>query len=96
MVMKYKFPETGIKPIDDLGRQFQKIMQRANQGSIKTRYRYADAGARFIKWVQPAFKMQKLANMSDKHLIAYAQHLKNQGLSDKYIKNELSALRYIH
>jgi len=96
MVMKYKFPETGNKPVDDLGRQYEKIVKTWNRGSIATRYRYADAGARFIKWVQPAFKMQKLANMGDKHLIAYAQHLKNQGLSDKYIKNELSALRYIH
>lgn len=94
--MKYKFPETGNKPVDDLGRQFQKIIQRTNQGSIKTRYRYAATGERFVKWVQPAFKMQKLANLSDKHLVAYAKHLKNQGCSEKYIKNELSALRYIH
>lgn len=94
--MNYKFPETGNKPVDDLGRQFEKIIQKTNQKSIKTRYRYADAGARFVRWVQPTFRMQKLANLSDKHLIAYAQYLKSQGRSEKYVKNELSALRFIH
>lgn len=94
--MQYKFPETGIKATDDLGHQFQKIMQKANRGSIKTRYRYAETGQRFVKWVQPQFKMQKLANLSDKHLVAYAKHLRTQGCTDKYIKNELSGLRYIH
>lgn len=94
--MKYKFPETGNKPVDDLGRQFQKIAQTWNRGSIKTRYRYADACARFVKWVQPTFRMQKLANLQDKHIIAYGKYLKSQGKSDKYIKNEISAIQYLH
>lgn len=94
--MKYKFPETGNKPVDDLGRQYEKIVRTWNRGSIKTRYRYADACARFIKWVQPTFRMQKLANLHDKHIIAYGKHLKECGRSDKYIKNEISALQYLH
>ncbi len=94
--MQYKFTETGTRAVDDLGRQFEKIMQTANRASIKTRYRYAAAVERFVKWVQPSFKMQKLANLADKHLFAYVEHLRNSGCSDKYIKNELSALRYIH
>ena len=94
--MKYKFPETGNKPVDDLGRQYEKIVKTWNRGSIKTRYRYADAGARFVKWVQPTFRMQKLANLHDKHIIAYGKHLKAEGKSDKYIKNEISALQYLH
>ncbi len=94
--MKYNFPKTGNQAVDDLGKQFEKIMRHCNQKSIKTRYRYAATGERFVRWVQPTFRLQKLANLADKHLIAYAKHLKSQGLSEKYIKNELSALRYIH
>lgn len=94
--MRYVYTPTGNKATDDLGHQFEKIMQKANRGSIATRYRYAAAGERFVKWVQPAFKMQKLANLKDKHLVGYVQHLKNSGCSDKYVKNELAALRYIH
>jgi integrase/recombinase XerD len=94
--MQYKWTDTGDQATDDLGRQFAKIMRGANRGAIKTRYRYAEAGARFVKWVQPVYKIKKLANLQDKHLIAYAEHLKNSGCTEKYIKNELSALRYIH
>lgn len=94
--MNYKFPITGNQSIDDLGNQFEKIIRVTNRGSIKTRYRYAAAGERFIKWVVPAFHMQKLANLSDKHLLAYAEYLKEKQDSDKYIKTELSALRFIH
>jgi len=96
MSTRYKFPTTDKKLVDELGKQFEKIIQSANRGSLETRYRYAHAGARFVAWVQPTFKMQKLANLSDKHLVAYAKEMKNRGCSDKYIKNELSALRYIH
>ena len=96
MTMRYKFSATHNQAINDLGRQYEKIMQKANRGSMKTKYRYAAAGARFVRWVQPIYKLQKLQNLADKHLIAYAQYLKKTGLSDKYVKNELSAIRYIH
>jgi len=94
--MRYTFPLTGNQQIDDLGHQYEKIIRNASRGSLESKHTYAKAGARFVKWVQPEFKMQKLANLSDKHLIAYAEHLKANGDSDKYIKNQLTALRYIH
>lgn len=96
MAMKYSFPATDNQAINDLGHQYEKIIQKANRGAIKTRYRYAEAGARFVKWVQPAFRMQKLQNLQDKHILAYGKYLQNKGCSDKYIKNEISALQYIH
>lgn len=40
--------------------------------------------------------MQKISNLTDKHLIAYARYLKSRGCSDKYIKTDLSGLRYMH
>lgn len=94
--MQYKFPSTNTKATNDLGRQYEKVVRTWNRGSYATRYRYAKAGARFIKWVQPVYKMQKLQNLQDKHIIEYGKYLKSMGLSDKYIKNEVSALKYLH
>lgn len=103
--MHWKFPEIpvngpGDQAVNDLGHQLERYVQRWTQGSIRSRYRYAAACARFVKIAgrgthgQPG--MQKLANMSDKHLIKYAQHLLSQGNASKYAKNELTALRYLH
>lgn len=103
--MQWKFPlieerEKGDQAVNDLGRQLQKYIQRWNQKSINTRYRYAEACSRWVKFAgrgqpgQPG--LQKIQNISDRHLEKYAQHLQSQGRSDKYIKNEMSALRYMH
>jgi len=94
--VRYTWKETGIGKIDNLGRQFAKVMQGANQGSISTRHRYADAGARFIKFAAERFNLQKIQNIQDKHLESYTKELQERGKSHKYIKNELSAIRYIH
>lgn len=94
--MKYKWTSTGVGVIDNLGVQFGKIMRGANQGSIQTRWRYAEVGERFIKFIGPEFGLKKLQNIQDKHLDAYAKHLKNLGKADKYVKNELSGIRYLH
>lgn len=94
--VRYTWKETGIGKIDNLGRQFAKVMQGANQGSIATRHRYADAGARFIRHVAEKFNLQKLQNIQDKHLESYTRELQEKGLSDKYIKTDLAAIRYIH
>lgn len=94
--MNYRFKQTGIGTVDNLGKQLQKAFCGAKQGSIATRWRYVRACERFIKYVGPAFRLMKLQNLQDKHLEAYAQHLKQRGLSDAEIKNSLSALRYLH
>jgi len=94
--MRYSFPETGIKATDDLGRQLEKIIRTWNRGAYKTRYRYAPACSRFVKWVAPTFKLQKLQNLADKHVVAYGKYLKEKGCAPKYIKNEISALQYLH
>lgn len=92
----YKWKETGVGVVDNLGRQFQRIMRGATQGSIETRRRYIEACERFLKFVGPHFKLQKISNLADKHLEEYVRYLKQQGKSDKYVKTELSAIRYLH
>ncbi len=94
--MRYSWKPTGIGKIDNLGVQFAKVMRGANQGSIATKRTYAKAGERFVKHVGVNFGMKKIQNIQDKHLESYAKELKERGLSDKYIKNELAGIRYIH
>lgn len=94
--MKYKWAKTDHKMTDNLGVQFQKIVRMMNQNQFTTRYRYIQGCQRFIGFVASEFKLQKLANIKDSHLEAYVTHLRDKELSSKYIKTELSAIRFLH
>ncbi|QUI25884.1 tyrosine-type recombinase/integrase (plasmid) [Vallitalea pronyensis] len=94
--IKYNWKKTGHGATDNLGKQLEKIAKRMNQNQFKTRYRYMESNTRFIKFVAKEFKLRKLANMQDKHLKAYVDHMRLKGNSDKYIKTELSGIRFIH
>lgn len=96
MAMKYKWTKTGNGAADNLGAQLEKIFRGASQGSIDTKWRYVDGCERFVKYVANEFKLKKIQNIQDKHLEAYARHMKAQGNADKYIKTDLSAIRYLH
>lgn len=93
--MKYKWENIGGSA-DNLGRQFEKIVKGCNQGSIESRWRYTKGTERFIKFVGQQFKLQKIQNIQDKHLRSYVEHLQERGAADKYIKTELSAIRFFH
>lgn len=79
-----------------MGAQLQKVIRGAKQGSSDTKYRYIDASTRFIRFVAERFKLQKLQNIQEKHLQAFAEDMKQRGKSEKYIKTDLSAIRYLH
>lgn len=96
MSIRYTFKGTGNGVIDNLGVQLQKAIRGANQGSLDTRYRYVDAAERFIRFAGEKYRLQRLQNMNDKHIEAYVAYMKQRGCADKYIKNELSGIRYVH
>ncbi len=96
MGKRFQYTPTGTQRIDDVGNQLQKIYNHTRQGSYATRARYAEAMERFIKIVVPEFHIQKLANISDKHLQYYVKCQKNNGCTDKYIKTDLSGIRFFH
>ena len=54
------------------------------------------AAERFIRFVGIKYKLKKLQNLQEKHLQAFAQDMKQRGCSDRYIKTELSGVRYLH
>jgi len=99
MGIHYKFQNTENQKIDDVGRQLEKVMRvmrNCNQGSYATRYRHAAAMSRFIKWLVPTYGVQKISNVNDKHLISYGKYLIEACKSHKYIKDELSGIRFVH
>lgn len=76
--------------------QAEKLRRHNRQCSYKTRERYCQAFLRFLRFVAVVFHLEKLANLSGKHLIAYVQDMKERGLSPSTIKTELSAIRFWH
>jgi site-specific recombinase XerC len=76
--------------------QLDKIYRHNRQGSFKTKERYYEAMKRFCRFVSERFNLQKLANISEKHIFAYVEDMKNRELSPGTIKTELSAIRFWH
>lgn len=81
---------------NNLGRQLQKVLRGVTEKNFETIYRYKEAQERFIKYLGSETKLQKLINIQDKHLEAYARYKLEKGCSNKYVKNELSAIRRLH
>jgi integrase/recombinase XerD len=79
---------------DNLGRQVEKVFKHSRQGSYATRKRYYATVRKFVVFIGQNYRLQKIQNISDKHLEAYIRHLKSEGSSDKYCKTELSGIRY--
>lgn len=92
----YGWLKTNNGLIDNLGIQFEKIVRGCNQASKESRIRYIQAGERFIKFVAKEFRLQKLQNINDKHIEAWAKYRIEKGDEGKYIKTDLSAIRFWH
>lgn len=76
--------------------QIERIFRHARQGSYKTRERYKGAIIRFIMFLAEVFRLQKFANVQDKHVRAYIEFMQDKGLSSSTIKTDLAAIRYFH
>lgn len=76
--------------------QLNKLMRHNRQLSYKTRDRYYQAFERFIRFLADEYRLQRLANMSGRHLAAYLRFLQERGASASTIKTELSAIRFTH
>lgn len=94
--MKYRWKLTGVGAIDNLGLQLEKVASHMNESQLSTRRRYLQANGRFVKFLAEEYKLERLANLGNKHLEGYARRLIDEGKSHKYIKNELSGIRFIH
>lgn len=81
---------------NNLLKQYVKLFRHLKVGSFKTRERYGKAFKRFLVFATEEFRLQKLSNISDKHIYAYVGYMKNKGLSSATIKTDLAAIRLFH
>jgi len=76
--------------------QLDKVFRHNRQGSFQTKGRYYEAGKRFCLFLADHYHLQKLANISGKHLTAYVIYMQEQGKSASTIKTDLAAIRFLH
>lgn len=74
--------------------QAEKLYRHNRQGSYKTRERYFEAYKRFLNFVGYSYHLQKLSNISGKHLSAYIEYMQKKGYSASTIKTDLAAIRF--
>ena len=76
--------------------QLDKLARHNRQGSFRTKERYYDAVKRFCGYLADEFHLQKLENISSKHLTSYALWMQESGKSASTIKTDLAAIRFFH
>lgn len=92
--MSIKTRNLGIYKI--LIEQLGKTARHNRQGSFRTRERYYEAMKRFCRFLADRYHLQKLANISGKHLTAYVLYMQGQEMSASTIKTNLAAIRFFH
>ena len=80
----------------NLESQFEKLFRHIKVGSFKTRERYAKAFKRFMVFLAEKYHLQKLSNISEKHILSYLEYMQKKGLAASTVKTELAAIRFFH
>ena len=76
--------------------QLDKLARHNRQGSQGTQGRYYASVKRFCDYLANAYRLQKLSNISGKHLVSYVAYMQLMDLAPSTIKTELSAIRFFH
>lgn len=79
---------------NNLKEQLNKIHRHARAGSFQTRARYYLAMLQFLKYLAVAFHLEKIANISGRHVQAYVEYRQEHKAGAATIKTDLSAIRY--
>jgi len=85
---------TGI--FNSLVAQLDKLARHNRQGSFRTKERYYEAAKRFCAYLADEYRLQKLSNISGKHLVSYILYMQEQSKSASTIKTDLAAIRFFH
>jgi site-specific recombinase XerD len=80
----------------NLRAQAARLFKHNRQGSYKTRERYFDALDRFCHYLADVYRMEKLANISPKHIRSYVKYMQSRELSASTINTDLAAIRFWH
>ena len=92
--MRVKIEQRGI--YETLVSQLDRIARHNRQGSFHTKRRYYEAEKRFYAYLADEYHLQKLSNVSGKHLVSYVVHIQETGKSASTIKTDLAAIRFFH
>ena len=76
--------------------QLNKLARHNRQGSFRTKDRYYEACKRFCGYLADEYHLQKLSNISGKHLVGYVLYLQEHGKAASTIKTDLAAIRFFH
>ena len=76
--------------------QLDRLARHNRQGSFRTKERYYEAMKRFCCFLAEVFHLQKLANISGKHLTTYVLYLQANDKATSTIKTDLAAIRFFH
>ena len=76
--------------------QLDKLARHNRQGSFRTKERHYEAFKRFCAYLADEFHLQKLENVSGRHLTCYVLHMQENGKSASTIKTDLAAIRFFH
>ena len=76
--------------------QLDKLAKHNRQGSYRTKDRYYQAMKRFCAYLADEYHLQKLTNISGKHLTSYVLWMQENDKSASTIKTDLSAIRFFH
>ncbi len=76
--------------------QLDKLARHNRQGSFRTKERYYEAAKRFCAYLADEYHLQKLSNISGKHLVNYILYMQEKGKSASTIKTDLAAIRFFH
>ena len=76
--------------------QLNKLARHNRQGSFRTKERYYEAFKRFCAFLADEYHLQKLENISGKHLASYVLWMQESGKSASTIKTDLAAIRFFH
>lgn len=69
--------------------QLDKLARHNRQGSFRTKARYYEACKRFCAYLAAEYHLQKLENISGKHLVSYVLYLQDTGKSASTVKPTL-------
>ena len=64
----------------------EKLFRHNRQGSYKTKERYFEAYKRFLRFVGETYRLEKIANISGKHLSGYVDHMQSKKYSASTVK----------
>lgn len=80
----------------NLMNQLNKSAKHSKGTGISTQRQYYNHADQFCRFVADNYNLKNLANIQDKHIVAYVVERQSEGKSAASVKQDLAAVRYFH